>query len=131
MIKSVHISTIKHKNQRYPTAGDWLYDQNEMKLTIYISDTGNWREVISVAIHELTEAVLCLDRGVSQKQVDEFDLQFEEEGRDGDPGDSPDAPYYDEHKVATLIEKMLAKNLRLKWKSYEKHLEDLDLEWGE
>lgn len=131
MIKTVFISTINHADQRYNTVGDWLYNNRNEELTIRVSDTGDWREVISVAIHEMVEAVLCIDRGISQKQVDEFDLQFEKDGKDGEPGEDPHAPYYDEHKVATLIEKMLTKNLKLKWNAYENHLNDLSLEWGE
>ena len=47
-------------------------------------------------IHELTEMVLCIDRGVTFKAVDRFDMEFEGAG---EPGDDPKAPYHREHRL--------------------------------
>jgi hypothetical protein len=84
----------------------------------------------------MTEAILCIDRGIGQKEVDEFDIDFEKRRDEGkvqydEPGIDPAAPYFDEHKIATYIEKVLVKQLKLKWNKYNKHLDDLDINWGE
>lgn len=131
MINTINITAIPHKKQRYPTVGDWIYYDNLKHLNIYVSSTPDWREAIAVAVHELAEAVLCIDRGISQKSVDEFDMKFEEDHKPGEPGDDPKAPYYDEHQVATIIERILARELHLNWNSYDRHLADLGIEWGE
>jgi hypothetical protein len=137
MISTVLIDTIPHSSQRYNTVGDWIYDEHRQKLTIYVSETGDWREALSVGVHELTEAILCLHNGVSQKSVDDFDIAFDAEARnvvDGilnEPGDDPAAPYYHEHQTATIVEKIIVDKFGLAWKLYEQHLSDLGLEWGE
>lgn len=136
MIRRIEINVIPHNKQRYNTCGDWQYYDAKKFMRIDVSDTGDWRDTIAVAIHELTEAVLCLDRNISQKEVDEFDIQWEKDRVDGhqkydEPGVDPRAPYYDEHRIATIIEKMLVKKLNLKWKLHQQHLDDLDLQWGE
>jgi hypothetical protein len=136
MIEHIYIEVIPHSQQRYPTCGDYTWDLLTKTLRIYVSNTGDWRETVSVAIHELTEAVLCLDRGISQKQIDAFDIDFEKRRDEGkvhydEPGVDPAAPYFDEHKIATFIEKVLVKQLKLKWNKYNKHLDDLDISWGE
>jgi hypothetical protein len=50
--------------------------------------------------------LLCIDRGVSFKAIDRFDMNFK---GDGEPGDDPRAPYYRQHQFATQIERLLAK----------------------
>jgi hypothetical protein len=136
MIRTIDIQIIPHNAQRYRTAGDWIYNAITSNLSIKVSDTGDWRESISVAIHELAESVLCIDRGISQKEVDEFDIQFEKDRDAGkvkydEPGVDPRAPYYDEHAIATIIENIITKGLRLNSDAYNQHLDDLDKEWGE
>jgi hypothetical protein len=69
-----------------------------------------------VLMHELTEMFLCIDRGVSFKAIDQFDVQFE---GTGEPGDDLKAPYHREHRFATRVERLLAKELRVNWATYE------------
>jgi len=48
-------------------------------------------------------------------------LSFEERRAEGDisePGDDPRAPYYDQHKNATALEKVLASILLVDWGDY-------------
>jgi hypothetical protein len=59
---------------------------------------------------------LCLDRGVSFKAIDRFDMKFKGAG---EPGDDPKAPYHREHRFATRIERLLARELRVDWATYE------------
>lgn len=116
----IEIKTIPHEQQRYPTVGDWFYDGD--KLVINVSDLGSWRKNLLVAIHELVEASLCASRGITQEQVDKFDESFD---GDGEPGDSPDAPYRREHFFATNIERLLCAELGIDWAEYDQQVEEL------
>lgn len=130
-IKTVSIKIIPHREQRYPTAGDWIWDPYTGDLQIRVSATADWREAISVAIHELVEATLCIQRHVNPDLVDSFDMFFEKNRKDGDdsePGDDPRAPYYDEHQVATNVEHIVTTALGLHWNTYNDHLGELDAE---
>lgn len=120
MIDSVTIHVIPHSHQRYQTAGDWQIRDN--KLYIDISDTGNWRSNMLVALHELTEALLCTDDLVTQEQVDKFDLAY---SGDSEPGDEVDAPYRDQHCFATAVERMVCAAMRMAWKEHDERVEAL------
>lgn len=121
------IETIPHGEQRYPTVGDWIVSPDggaiiDATVRIAVSRMGDWRYEALVAVHEVVEAILCLDRGITQDAVDEFDTQFEmarEPGDDSEPGDSPAAPYQREHGFATSVERLLAAELRVDWAAYE------------
>src|ERR1700690_4373509 len=107
------IETISHKQQRYPTIGDWFYDADG-NLQIKVSSLGNWREEALIGVHELVEVLLCKYQGVSQEVVDTFDIEFEKqrvEGNLDEPGDAPEAPYRRQHCLATAVERLLAAEL--------------------
>ena len=158
-----YIETIDHKDQRYPTVGDWctgfLYDDNYgggnvvsgidkdgKYLVIRVSEVGDWRMEALVGIHELVEAILCIDKGISQESVDEFDIAFEKARSlaennvaadtiayagygvniDSEPGDHPAAPYHIQHGYATAVERMLCAAMNIPWATYESRLKELD-----
>jgi len=127
---NILIRTIPHSKQRYPTVGDWEFSENG-DLTITVSEMGNWKYELLVALHELVEVSLCKDRDISQESVDSFDIQFEEERAAGlhtteeEPGHDPRAPYKDEHVFAEIIERLLAKQLGVDWKTYDKTVTNL------
>ncbi len=117
------VEVIPHKDQRYPTPGDWkLYASGD--VAVFVSDLGNWKYHALMGVHELCEALICLEMGVSQEQVDEFDLAFEI-GRanglhspDAEPGAHPDAPYRAAHFIAETVERVLAVALGVDWAKY-------------
>lgn len=116
----ITIETIPHSNQRYNTCGDWQLD-SEGNLSIKISEmpkTGTPGEM-AVALHELVEVMLCILRGITQEEVDEFDLNYSGEG---EAGDEPEAPYCQEHNIATGIERIFASEAGITWKNYENEL---------
>lgn len=124
---NIQIKTIPHKEQRYETVGDWTFEKNG-DITIYISDMGNWKYEALVAVHELMEVLLCKDRKITQKEVDDFDKKFEskrKKGNEDEPGNDPDAPYYEEHQFASMIEEDLARQLNVKWDKYNKKVNSL------
>lgn len=116
------IETIPHDKQRYETVGDWWVEKDTNVLQIRVSEMGDDRYHFLVALHELVEATLCNDRGISVLEVDEFDKAFEAKrpaGNTDEPGDDPDAPYHLEHGFATGIERLLASALGLNWTDYD------------
>ena len=129
---NISIGTIDHKLQRYSTCGDYykidinqnLLDQKEIDI-IRISEMGNPKYEFLVALHEIVEMFLTQERGITEKSISNFDVEFEARNLKGEPGDHPNAPYRKEHKFATKIEKMMAKELGVNWKKYEITLDKL------
>ena len=66
--------------------------------------------------------MLCKESGVTEEQVDAFDLSHPEEH---EPGENPDAPYYHQHKNATYIEEMLMQFLGVSADEYGTVMENL------
>ncbi len=111
----------------YPTCGDWFFD-NSSALRVSVSTMGDQDSEFAIAIHEMVEAWLCKQNGVSSEEVSEFDRRFEEERNLGahsakaEPGDDPRAPYRREHQMATAVEMMV---LTLLGKSWPDHNESI------
>jgi len=103
----VRIDAIPREHQRYATEGDWLVHGDS--IDIYVSGDSEDQQFL-YAVHELIEAYLCKKRGITTEQVDAFDMAFKGEG---EPGDSPAAPYRNEHRFAMLIEHLVARELGL------------------
>lgn len=116
----ISIEFIDHSHQRYKTIGDWFRD--EKGLNIKVSKMTDKRHELLVAIHELVEVVLCEQRGITQAQVDQFDMDHLESD---DPGSLTDAPYRKEHEFATAIEMLVAQALGVDWSEYEKEVGNL------
>jgi len=136
------IDTIPHKEQRYNTVGDWYPDQLTTKLPdgssvvesilrIRVSQlpanapagAPAWKCEALVAVHELIEAVLCMNDNIIPKQVDDFDRAF----TGSDPGDDPTAPYKRQHCTATGIERLLASLMGVDWLTYDEVLTKLTI----
>lgn len=116
----IEIKTIPHGKQRYDTVGDWYYHNG--KLLVFISAMGDWRKEISIAVHELIECFSCKSAGIDAKDVDKFDMAYEANRKEGEykePGDSPHAPYHEQHVFATNIERLFVQQLDLEWGEYE------------
>lgn len=124
---NISIKIVEHSFQKYETCGNWGFDSNG-DIWIEVSKLSDWRREILIAIHELCEVVMCKHNGVSQAQVDQFDLDFEAHrppDNEDEPGDDPNAPYFREHCIATGIERILAAELGVKWSEYENELNAL------
>lgn len=127
---NVTVKIIPHSQHRYPTCGDWVFLSDEF-LIIYVSNMNNWKYEMLVALHEQQEAILCKARGISQKEVDEFDMKYEKDrglglhSDDSEPGGDKRAPYFKEHYFATICERMLAAELDIDWSKYENAINDL------
>lgn len=122
-LPKIIFEVIPHKKQRYPTCGD--YFKKNGKLNIKVSKMSFKYELL-VLVHELIEWSLIEEKGISINSIDDFDILFEEKRTDNsEPGNDPDAPYYEEHQFATSIEKLLAKKLRVNWTEYDKYVNSL------
>ncbi len=115
------IESIPHKDQRYPTVGDWWTDI-QGDLHIRVSQMQDPKHMQLVAIHELIEALLCKATHVDQIEVDRFDQTYT---GDGEPGDDPRAPYYQQHQVASGIEQLLATLMNVRWLAYGRAVDAL------
>ena len=124
----ITIETIPHDQQRYCTAGDWI-EQPGGDILIRVSELGDWRYNMAVGIHEAVEALLCRNDGVSQADVDAFDMAFSEDQpipwASSEPGDERAAPYARQHCFATAVERMLIGAFGLSWADYEAAVEAL------
>lgn len=124
------IETIPHDQQRYPTVGDWYYEEDGT-LRVKVSELGNpvWNTL--VYLHELVEVELCKHAAVSQHDVDNFDMKFEEDRKAGlhspedEPGDDIAAPYRKQHCFATAVERMMAAEMNVAWNDYAAKVESL------
>jgi hypothetical protein len=109
------IDTIPHDAQRYDTVGDWVWLDDD-RLEIKVSELGDRRQEALVAVHELVEALLCREHGITTEMVDAFDKSYT---GDGEPGHAPDCPYRAEHSEATGIEVILSIAMDVDWNEYD------------
>jgi hypothetical protein len=125
----IHIETVPHEKQRYPTCGDWQFINPEY-LKVSVSAMHNPDYEFLVGIHETIEAWLAVKRagpGV-EKVLDAFDIEYENNRQEGDtsePGDDPRCPVYLEHQIATGIERILAGMIGVEWQKYDQGVNDL------
>jgi len=118
-ITSIHIAIIPHGKQRYPTVGDWQYEgpRDATHLMIKVSGMPDQRMEQAVAIHELVEALLCNAAGITQEEVDAWDMgpgkTFDE------PGDSDEAPYHLQHMIANEHESRFVEAIGLNLDDYD------------
>lgn len=116
------IEVVPHQSQRYNTIGDWQWFGDT--LQIKVSDMGDWKKEMLVGLHELVETLLCKRSGVTEEQVDTFDLSHPELH---EPGDDCMAPYHVEHRVAIQVEEIVMKYLGVDEKEYEDKMEELQI----
>ena len=118
------VETIPHKSQRYPTVGDWQIKPDGLHITV--SRMSDQRYEFLVAMHEAIEAYLAIHAGLSPEAVDRFDRAYEarrKKGDDSEPGDDPKAPHHKEHRLASQIERVLARWLEVDWGRYSSEVE--------
>jgi hypothetical protein len=119
------IKVVPESEQRPEVNGaDWFWDKDG-NLQVRVSPMGDWRYEVLLGIHEAVEAVCCMDAGVSQAEVDAFDLEYDKTHTfDVDAGDEPLAPYARQHCIATAVERILCAELGVNWKLYDDTLKE-------
>jgi hypothetical protein len=127
----ITIDAVPHKSQRYPSWGDWIFNKVTHQTKIKMSALSDWRYLYLGAIHELIEVFYCACTGVTQKQVDDFDFDYERRRVAGkqrtkcgcpiteDPGSDVHAPYFAAHEFASECEYKLADKLGIDRAKYD------------
>lgn len=120
MLRTV-VEVIPHSGQRYDTVGDYLTDAYGT-THFRVSMMGDTDYEFLVSIHEQIESYLARKRGISEADIDKFDMAFEEAREPGDysePGDDTRCPVFREHQFATKVERLLAAELNVSWEEYD------------
>ena len=124
----MHIETIPHQSQRYPTVGDYWLDDNGIEQ-IRVSEMMDWRYEVLVAVHEIVEMALTRHRSIAEEAITEFDVKFEQDKEKelvhGEAGDNVNAPYRREHFFATNLERLFAAELGVDWFEYDRYVDAL------
>lgn len=115
----ISIEFIDHKDQRYDTVGDYFQSGQLGEVIIRVSKMKDERYQMLVAVHELVELILCRDAGISDQEIDQWDMNFK---GDGEPGEHMDAPYWRQHLFATTVEKRMAEIMGIDWKEYDDYI---------
>ena len=119
--------TIPHNFQIYETCGNYEWTDDGI-LVIFVSEMENKKYEFLVFLHEIIEATLCKDRGITTESITTFDMEYEKNRKQGDesePGDNPLAPYQREHQFASTIEKKMSEQFSVSWKDYEETINSL------
>ena len=133
-LQRIRIEFIDHEQQSYSTSGDWKFlpsQEDPDMLVVYVSSMGDLDMQLCVAIHELIEARLCMKDKIKESDVTDFDIAYEEKRpRDdySEPGNDPDAPYHEQHLVATEVEEKVADALEVNWRLYAEKINQLSKE---
>ena len=118
--------TMKEMVARYgcPSLGDYWRNHKDL-INIRSLDIGNQDYEFLIMLHEMIEEYLCTKRGVKEQDIQAFDNEFDKKALECEPGDDPQAPYYKEHQIATIIERLVAYELGIDWEKYGTDLEKL------
>lgn len=107
----IKIQFIPHKKHIHTTIGYWSV-RNDV-LTIQISQELCWENKIVVLFHELIEAAMCINKGITTEECDAFDDLFEQEYTEGkwpksvEAGFDPRCPYRKGHIWGTRFERLV------------------------
>ena len=113
-MKDINIRFVDDADQRYATVGDYWTTPDS--LEVRITRMRNDKHAQLILLHELVELFLVLQRNISLQAIDNFDMDYVDEG---EPGDDPAAPYHKEHVFATHIEKRCADEMDVDWDDYD------------
>ena len=112
------------KKRKGFTGADWWFDENgdlQVRIAKEIRKP-EWQDTLMN--HEINEAMYATVLGITGKQVDDFDTEYEK--TDGcynhglDAGDAPGCPYSVPHSLATAPERIYAALVPgFCWKEYD------------
>lgn len=122
-IRVLSVPNEEIKTRRGFTGADWWWS-GELDLEVRVaSELEDWRERAALALHEVSEALMCKWLGITVEQVDEFDVKYQAEHEiDLNAGDTPGCPYEFPHTFATAIERIFTGVVGLHWQPYDDKL---------
>jgi len=145
----IDFKVIPHKKQRYDTVGDYFRGKmvvGRVHIPFWdfrVSRMKDRRYPVLVFLHEMIEFMLCRLAGIKMRDIDRWDIIYERNRPTEDdpewacappcgcqkfyeePGDDPHAPYHEQHRCATLCERLIAASLGVKWDEYNHAVESL------
>jgi hypothetical protein len=118
VIRIEFVKPAEFRLQSIENYGDYWETENEMVFQIL--DCGNPFYSLAILIHELQEKFEKDAAGISDAEVDTFDLSHPESN---DPGWLEDAPYRKQHAHGDVMERMSIALSGNDWIDYEKCLD--------
>jgi hypothetical protein len=112
---SINCLTIPAYQQRYNTLGDYWTEGGVTQFRVASFGNGDYEFLIF--IHEVVEKQLARKMGVTEQQIDAWDLSHEDVE---EPGELENCPYREAHLRAEAIERVVATDLGVDWADYEK-----------
>jgi hypothetical protein len=103
------------KEMRYKTSGDFWEDKGI--IIFQILKQKDSFTTLSILIHELIEYLLTKERNISEPEIMKFDMKWNNLLYE-EPGDDPKAPYFREHTLAKIVERMICNELGKDFKEY-------------
>ena len=125
----INFKVIHSSEHRYPTCGDYWFDESSGTWEFRVSRMGNLYYEILVLIHEITEWAMCEVAGIPEPEIKAFDEMFEAERAAGkwndeaEPGHDPRAPYRRQHQCAEMVERLAAFLMGVDWILYSNAVE--------
>lgn len=124
-MKDIVIKTIPIEEQRYNTAGD--YWETDDQIHFRITKQENEMSEVAILLHEVTEFFLTRKRGLTEPEITEYDLLWENRFNHGinkadEPGMEGDCPYKDEHETSLMIEKIFCWAAGVDWKKHDEQI---------
>jgi len=124
-MKEIIIKTIPVEKQRYNTAGD--YWETDSEIHFRISKQQDERSEVAILLHELIEFFLTKQHGITEKEITEYDLAWEEKFNRGEvkadePGSEPGCIYGDEHNISLIIERIYCMAAGVDWTKHDEQL---------
>ena len=112
----IEIKSIDPAAIRYVTTGDWIW-LPDGSLQIFVPDYANENSAFLVALHELAEAWMCRDAGISEESVSKWDIEHPDAP---EPAEVEGSPYMDQHSIATQVEIRVAAGMGINWKNHDR-----------
>jgi hypothetical protein len=123
--KDIVVKFIPIEEQRYNTAGDYWEDEDNIHFRITKQE--NKQSEIAILLHEITEFFLTRERGLTEREITEYDLAWETLHNQGftqadEPGNEPGCPYKDEHDISLIIERIFCMAAGINWQKHDEQL---------
>jgi hypothetical protein len=111
----IEIKAIDPSAIRYSTCGDWEW-LPDGSLQISVPDYGGQdNSAFLVALHEMAEAWMCRKSGITEEEVNSWDIAHPDAI---EPAEEEGSPYADEHAIATQVELKVCAGLNMDWNKH-------------
>jgi hypothetical protein len=135
----VNIESRKFKDMPYPSL-DYYYENSDGSVDLGAAEELSEKAQFLVLMHAMIEYYLCKFNGITEPEIAKWDLEIEELVKLGELSDETDpgyavisdgegagiqAPYRDQHHLATAVEGLLLPSMQYSEAEYIKEMETL------